>query len=76
MEMTLNRLLPGLSGTVTQILGSEMMQCRLRSFGLIPGTLVSVCYRSPGGGVTALALRDTMIAMRTCELKKIRVRLS
>lgn len=75
MELDLNRLPAGSGGVVSDIGGPEHLRSRLRSFGLVPGTDISVRYKSPDGGVTAIELRDTVIAMRTCELKKIRVRL-
>lgn len=74
MEIALNRMIPGSIGSVTQIGCSERMKSRLRSFGLVPGTRIGIRYKSPDGGVTAIELRDTVIALRTCELKKIRVR--
>ena len=75
MDISLERLEPGIRSTVTEIRSAEPLRCRLRQFGLVPGTVVSVCYRSPDGGVTALELRGTVIALRTRELKKIRVRI-
>lgn len=75
MEMSLERLTPGLRGEVIQINAPEPLRCRLRDFGLVPGTEVSIRYRSPDGGVTALQLRGTVVAVRSRELKKIRVRL-
>lgn len=52
---------------------SADLQKRLRDFGLVPGTKVVCRYRSPGGFVTALEFRDTVIALRRCDLKKIQV---
>ncbi len=75
MEISLERLEPGTRAAVTQIRSAEPLRCRLRQFGLVPGTVLCVRYRSPDGGVTALELRGTVIALRTRELKKIRVRL-
>lgn len=75
MEMNLDRLLPGFQGVVVSVGSPEALKRRLRDFGLIPGTVLGVRYRSPDGGVTALELRGTVIALRTRELKKIRVRL-
>ena len=75
MDMYLDRLEPGLRAVVTGIKSPEPLRCRLRDFGMIPGTELRIRYRSPDGGVTALELRGTVIALRTCELKKIRVRL-
>lgn len=75
MEITLDRLEPDICCTVLEVRSPEPLRSRLRQFGLIPGTVVSVRYRSPDGGVTALELRGTVVALRTRELKKIRVRL-
>ena len=75
MEMNLDRLTPQMKGIVTQVGTAGKLKYRLRDFGLTEGTQVRVRYRSPDGGVTALELRGTVIALRTRELKKIRVRL-
>lgn len=75
MEITLDRLEQGICCTIVEIRSPEPLRSRLRQFGLIPGTTVSVRYRSPDGGVTALELRGTVVALRTRELKKIRVRI-
>ena len=75
MEMNLDRLMPGFHGIVTSVNTDELLRLRLRDFGLVNGTKVTVRYKSPDGGVTALELRGTVVALRTCELRKIRVRL-
>lgn len=75
MQMDLDRLEPEQRGMVTQVGCGPKLKGRLRDFGLVEGTEVRVRYRSPDGGVTALELRGTVIALRTRELKKIRVRL-
>ena len=75
MEITLDRLEPDIFCTVLEVRSPEPLRSRLRQFGLVAGTVVSVRYRSPDGGVTALELRGTVVALRTRELKKIRVRL-
>lgn len=74
MEMGLHCVCPGQEATVTQIGTDIALARRLRHFGFVPGTKVCCRYRSPGGSVTALGLRGTVLAMRTCDLKKIRVR--
>lgn len=76
MEMHLNRLPRDMDATVTEIKSPELLRCRLKSFGLVPGTAVRIRYRSPDGGVTALELKNTIVALRSSELKKIRVRIS
>ncbi len=75
MEISLDKLEHDVTGVVTQIGCHEALRCRLRAYGLVEGTEVSLRYRSPDGGVTALSLRGTVVALCTRELKKIRVRL-
>lgn len=71
--MALDALLPGQTGVVTDMAVDPWLKKRLRAFGLVPGTLVRCCYRSPDRSVTALALRGTVLALRTKDLKSIRV---
>ena len=74
MQTTLDRLPLGRQAVVTGIDVAAALKSRLTDFGMIPGTRVCCCYRTPGGQVTALALRGTVIALRTGDMKKIRVR--
>lgn len=74
MESGLHCVSPGECAVVTEIAVSRALSARLRDFGLVPGTAVRCCYRSPGGQVTALALRGSVLALRTRDLQKIRVR--
>lgn len=74
METNLNCIRPGAQAVVTQINADARLKCRLRDFGLVPGTVVRCRYRTPGGGVTALEFRGTVVALRTRDLQKIRVR--
>ena len=46
---------------------------RLRDFGLVPGTQLTVRYRSPDRGVVALEFRGTVVAMRSRDLKGVQV---
>lgn len=73
MQTTLDRLPVKGQAVVTGIDVSPALKSRLSDFGMIPGTRVCCCYRTPGGQVTALALRGTVIALRTGDMKKIRV---
>ena len=75
METGLHTLALSKPAVVTQINAGTFLQNRLRDYGLIPGTQVVCRYRSPGGQVTALAFRGTVIAMRTRDLQQIRVRM-
>ena len=56
---------------VTEVQGA--LKRPLMDFGCVPGTEVCCRYRSPGGFVTAVELRGTVLALRTADLKKIRV---
>lgn len=75
METGLDQIMLNMPTVVTSMDAAKELQCRLRDFGLIPGTRVVCRYRSPGGSVTALAFRGMVLAMRTRDLKKIRVRI-
>lgn len=74
METCLNCIRPGMRAVVTQIDAEAGLKCRLRDFGLVPGTAVRCRYRTPGGSVTALEFRGAVVALRTRDLQKIRVR--
>ena len=70
----LDVLRPGESGIVIHMDGDEGLLERLRDFGFVPGTAVRCRYSGPGGMVTALECRGSVIALRTRDLKKIQVR--
>lgn len=71
MEITLDRLGLNQQAVVTAIHTAPALCARLRQFGMVPGTRVRCRYRSPGGGVTALEYRGSVLALRTRDLKKI-----
>ena len=73
MEVTLDRLPQWIPATVLQLSCKPELSRRLRDFGLVPGTKVITRYRSPDKGVTALEFRGTVIALRTRDLKGVRV---
>lgn len=73
MEISLNRLRLGEYGVVTHIDTDEMLRSRLSAFGMVAGTRVGCRYRSPGGSVSALEFRGTVVALRTRDMEKIRV---
>lgn len=74
MELRLDQIRPGQTAVVTGIGVMPMLCARLRDLGFVPGTRVCCRYRGPGGKVTAVGFRGTVVAMRTKDLKKIRVR--
>ena len=73
MQVSLDKLPMGVPATVVHMACPEALRKRLEDFGLIPGTVVLTRYRSPGGGVTALECRGTVLALRTGDLKGVRV---
>ncbi len=73
MQDGLDRLPLGVPARILEIRCRQELTDRLRDFGLIPGTGVVIRYRSPDKGVTALEFRETVIAMRTRDLKGVRV---
>lgn len=69
----LNRLVPGDTCMLEHIDVSAALESRLRNFGFVSGTKILCRYRSPDGNVTALELRGTVLALRTADLRHIRV---
>ena len=74
METGLDLLRPGAAAVVVAIDTDPTLRQRLRDFGLVPGTRVRCRCRGPWGDVTALELRGSVLALRTKDLKKIRIR--
>lgn len=74
MLITLDQLCPGRKGVVVTMDTPKALTARLRDFGMIPGSVVRCCYRSPQGKVTALEVMGAVIALRTVYLKNIQVR--
>lgn len=74
METSLDLLKPGKQGIVIAVCVEKNLRKRLQAFGLVPGTVVRCSYRNPWGDVTALNFRGSTLALRTVDLRKIRVR--
>lgn len=72
MEITLDHMRVGQRVRITHVDVDTALKCRLRSFGMVPGTQVCCRYRSPGGKVTALEIRGSVVALRTRDMKLIR----
>lgn len=75
MLLNLDQLCTGVWANVIGIDTSRQLRQRLREFGLVPGTRVRRRYASPGGDVVAIELRGSVLALRTQDLRKIRVQL-
>lgn len=74
MEFRLDGLRPGMEAVVTAFYCPEGVQRRLADFGMVEGTTVSCRYQSPDGGVAALFLRGTTLAVRRVDLAQIAAR--
>ncbi len=74
MEVSMDKLPKLVPGVVTKITCKDALTKRLRDFGLVPGTVVMNRYRSPDGGVTAFECRGAVLALRTKDLKGVRVK--
>ena len=74
MQRGLDQVRLGIRAVVTKIEAEPLLRQRLQDFGCVPGTAVCCRYRSPGGFVTAVEVRGTVLALRTRDLGKIRVR--
>ena len=74
METGLHCIRPGATAVVISVNTEPVLRRRLQAFGLVPGTKVRCCYRCPWGDLTALELRGGTLALRTDDLRKIRVR--
>ncbi|MBQ7800713.1 MAG: ferrous iron transport protein A [Oscillospiraceae bacterium] len=74
MLMNLDSVRLGCRCAVAAVDTDEGLKRRLEDFGLVPGTVLCPEYRSPGGHGTVLGFRGTLLALRTRDLKRIRVR--
>ena len=74
MDLSLDRVCMGAWACVTGIDTAQPLRERLRDFGLVPGTRVRRKYASPGGDVMAIELRGSVLALRTRDCCRIRVR--
>lgn len=73
METTLDRLREGESGTVSALRLGGALRRRLMDFGLIEGTAVRCIRKSPAGSPVLYGVRGTMLALRTCDSRRIAI---
>lgn len=71
MEFSLDQLRPGMTAVVVAFHCPQALEKRLAEFGMVEGTTVRCRYRSPGGGLSALCLRQTTLAVRKTDLAQI-----
>lgn len=74
MEIRLDSLRPGAEAVITAIDCTPSVRRRLTDFGMVEGTRVVCCYRSPDGTLSALVLRGTTLAVRRTDLARITAR--
>ncbi len=73
METTLDCLREGERGTVSALEMSGALRRRLMDFGLIEGTPIRCVRKSPAGSPILYSVRGTMLALRTCDSRRISV---
>ena len=73
METTLDCLREGERGTVCALEMSGALRRRLMDFGLIEGTPIRCVRKSPVGSPILYSVRETMLALRTCDSRRISV---
>ncbi|MBO4937822.1 MAG: ferrous iron transport protein A [Oscillospiraceae bacterium] len=73
MIVSLDRVCLGCRCSVAAVDTDEVLKRRLQDFGVIPGTVLCPEYRSPGAHAAVIGVRGTMLALRTRDLKRIRV---
>lgn len=73
MVCSLERVPLGRWSRVVAIETSSDLTQRLRDFGLVRHTQVRRVFTSPHADVTAIAFRGSMLAVRTRDLRRIRV---
>ena len=73
MGNSLAQLPQGIPAKVLELKCKKEYIDRLKDFGLVPGTQVTIRYRSPDRGVVALEFRGTVVAMRTRDVKGVQV---
>ncbi len=71
--VSLNQVCTGVWSRVAVLNTKQELTRRLEDFGLVPGTKICRRYSSPAGDVTALELRGSVLAMRTTDVRGIKV---
>ena len=73
-ERPLNTLHPNDRGEVVRLTVEGEQRRRLMDLGLLPGTTVSVEFRSPLGDPTSYRIRGALIALRDVQARQVIVR--
>ena len=71
--MTVDRLGVGESAHIVGVDGEPSYRRRLMEMGLVPGTSIENCGRSPLGDPTAYRVRGMILSLRSADAALIRV---
>ena len=71
--MTVDRLGVGESAHIVGVDGELSYRRRLMEMGLVPGTSIENCGRSPLGDPTAYRVRGMILSLRSADASHIRV---
>lgn len=71
--MTLDELLVGHSGIITEVGGEGLLRCRLLDMGLIPHTRIRVSKIAPMGDPMELFLRGYTLTLRKEDARSIQI---
>lgn len=71
--MTLDKLVPGMSGIITVVHGEGLLRRRLLEMGLTPKTMVKVRKVAPMGDPIELYLRSYVLTLRKDDASMIEV---
>lgn len=73
MVLTLDRLQPGQTATVSEINGAPTDNQRLMHMGLVEGSEISVVRRAPSGDPIEISLMGYALSLRLSDAKRILV---
>ncbi len=73
---TLDTLLPGQRGRITNLVGNDSLAQRLMELGLFVGEEVEVLALAPLGDPLEVRLGDSRLSLRRAEASRIQVTLS
>lgn len=69
----LSQLCPGQCAMISEIELSDALRQRLAAFGLYPGAIITVAFKSACGDPTAYWIQSSLIALRKKDTERIYV---
>lgn len=72
---TLDKLLPGETGRVVKVEGTDGIAARLREMGLVPGRAIQLIRAAPLGDPLKCFVEGCRLALRTAEARRVSVQL-